>query len=146
MTGDERFIGFWRLTSFEFRSLATGSGTYPLGENAIGLLTYSPAKMMSVQVMRVDRPSFAANDQRLGTELEVQAAFNGYVAYYGSYEVFPERGVVRHHLEASLYPNWVGDVQERIFEFTSENELTLKTQPIQVQGTPMEGRLSWRRI
>jgi len=43
------------------------------------------------------------------------AAADSYIAYFGRYEVKQDR--VTPHLEASLFPNWVGTDQERFYRF-----------------------------
>ncbi|GEM_PF-6774270 len=42
---------------------------------------------MAVQIMRSDRPAFASGERLEGTQEEIKAAFEGYFAYYGTYEV-----------------------------------------------------------
>jgi len=52
---------------------------------------------------------------------------------------------VYHHIEVSLFPNWIGDKQERFFEFDG-NRLTLST-PLQlVGGMMLSSHLVWERV
>lgn len=94
--------------------------------------------------MRPERPAFISNDLRKGTPEEVRAAFDGYVAYFGTYEVSEEEGTVTHNIRGSLFPNWIGQNQKRFFEFTG-NRLTLKTAPIPTAETAVTGILVWER-
>ena len=99
---------------------------------------------MSAQIMRPDRPAFASGDHLKGTPMEIKSAFEGFIAYYGVYEVNQEEGTVTHHVEGSSFPNWVGSAQRRFFEF-SGNRLTLSTPPILVGGQQVTGVLIWER-
>jgi len=97
---------------------------------------------VSVHMMRRDRPAFASGDLHDGTPMEIKSAFEGFVAYYGAYEVNQDEGTVTHHIEGSLFPNWVGLAQRRFFEF-SGNRLTLSTPPILVGGQQVTAVLIW---
>jgi len=141
--GKEQFIGTWKLVSSEFR-LSNGQVTYPMGRDAIGIIMYDTNWHVSVQIMRPDRPAFASGDQLKGTPMEIKSAFEGFVAYYGIYEVNEEKGIVTHHLEGSLFPNWVGTDQRRFFKF-SGNRLTLSTPPILFGGQQVTVVLIWER-
>jgi len=139
----EQFIGTWKLVSLEFQR-SDGQLTYPMGRDAVGIVMYDANGHMSVQIMRPDRPAFASGDQLDGTPMEIKSAFEGFVTYYGIYEVNQEEGTVTHHLEGSLFPNWVGSAQRRFFEF-SGNRLTLSTPPILFGGQQVTGVLIWER-
>ena len=137
------FVGVWRLVTSEFKQ-SGGSTGYPYGKDAIGVLIYDEHGHMSAQIMDPDRPIFASGDIRKGTADEIRAAFDGYMAYFGNYEVDEEEGTVTHRVRGSHFPNWVGQDQKRFFEF-SGNRLTLKTPPIPAAGTMVTGILVWER-
>ncbi len=136
----DEFVGAWRLISFDRRT-AAGALTYPLGEHPVGRLTYDAVGRMSAQLMQPDRPRFTANDTaRTGSAEEKIAAYEGYTAYYGTYTVNDADRTVVHHVEASLYPNWVGSDMPRKYEFSGDR-LTLRV----VNGKG-ESRLVWERV
>jgi Lipocalin-like domain len=54
-----------------------------------------------------------------------------YVSYCGRYEFHGD--TVVHHVELSLFPNWVGVEQERLVEVRG-NRMTLSTLPILLGG------------
>jgi hypothetical protein len=137
------FVGVWRLVTSEFK-LADGNTVYPYTEGAIGMLIYDENGYMSAQGMRPDRSFFVSGDLRNGTPEEINEAFNGYLAYFGKYEVNEQEGTVTHQIKGALFPNWVGQDQKRFFEF-SGNRLTLKTPPIPAAGTTVVGILVWER-
>jgi len=143
-TTTQKFIGTWKLVTSEFRT-SDGKVSYPLGEKAVGILMYDSGGRMAVQLMRQDRPRFASGDMRGGTPEEAKIAADGYVAYFGTYEVDDRKGTVVHHVEASLFPNWMGQDQVRFFEFSSDL-LTLKTLPILSGGQEITGVLVWKRL
>jgi hypothetical protein len=141
---DHRFIGTWRLVSSEFRR-SDDTIVYPYGEDAIGLLIYAATGQMAVQLLRAHRPLFAAGDPYRGTPEEIKAAFEGYIAYFGSYEVNEAEGVVTHHVHGASFPNWIGGDQQRFFAFAG-NQLILSTPPILAGTSTMTGVLIWERV
>ena len=141
--GKEQFIGSWKLVSSEFRR-PDGEATYPMGRDAVGIIMYDASGHMSTQIMQPNRPTFASGDHLRGTPEEIKSAFSGYIAYYGTYEVNEEEGTVTHHVQGSLFPNWVGTALRRFFEF-SGNRLILRTSPMPMGGEQITGVLTWER-
>jgi hypothetical protein len=143
---NHQFIGTWQLVTSEFRA-ADGEVTYPLGEKAVGILIYDSGGRMAAQLMRRDRPKFASGDMRGGSSGEIKMAAEGYVAYFVTYHVDDKNGKVVHHVEASLFPNWLGQDQVRLFEFSADADvLTLRTLPILSGGHEITGVLVWKRL
>jgi hypothetical protein len=135
-------VGSWRLISYEEHR--DDGSVIPVWVNPRGRLMYDAAGRMSGQIMKADRPSFASSDLLDGTAEEVREAFEGYFAYYGSYTVDSNEGVVTHHVEGSLYPNYNGSDQRRFFRL-SGNQLRLRTPPIVSGGRTSEFELVWER-
>ena len=138
---NEKFVGTWTLVSSEYRR-SDGTVVYPQGKDTIGVLMYDKHGHMSVQIMNPHRPRFASGDQQKGTPAEVKAAFEGYISYFGDYEVDEAENAVIHHTRGCLFPNLVGQAQKRFFEF-SGNRLILSTPPILAGGSPITGELTW---
>ena len=135
----QRFIGSWKLISYEFTS-TTGEVSYPRGRDAVGRISYDAAGRMSVQIMQPGCPQLAGIDSRQGTPDEMIAAYRGYLAYYGTYTIDESRGVVVHRVEASLYPNYVGSDQVRHYTFSGAR-FTLEAE------TELGcGKLVWERL
>ena len=139
----KQLAGVWHLVSSEFRT-SSQDVIYPLGEDAQGLAIFSESGYMSAQLMRQNRPLFAAGDQSSGTPEEVQAALQGYVAYYGPCEVDVKQKTLTTQVEGSMYPNWVGGEQMRFYELT-DSQLILKTTPIAFGEEKFTGILTWER-
>lgn len=111
----ERLIGSWRLVSYE-TSDAAGRVGKPYAD-AMGRLTYDDRGNMSGQVMRPDRvPVEIAR----GSTQSARAAYIGYIAYFGSYEVAADGTSVAHRVEGALNPEWVGGTQTRKLRFDGE--------------------------
>jgi hypothetical protein len=142
MAQNERFIGTWKLVSCEARS-SNDEVSYPYGRNPFGMILYDSDGKMSVLIMRRNRPKFASDNRWRGTSEEIKTAFEGIIAYCGTYEVNEEKGTVTHHVEGSSFPNEVGTDKVRVFKFSGD-QLTLITPP-QPAG---EGQLTapWQLI
>ena len=140
MNSKEGFHGAWKLLSVETRNeedelVRSGKRT--------GYLIYSPEGYMSVSFMKEGRPRFEAGDIRGGTVEEKIAAINGYLSYAGRYYVRDD--VVSHHIEVSLFPNWVGETQERKFKIDG-NRLILSTPLTLVGGRNLSTHLVWEKV
>ena len=138
------FVGTWRLVSCEARE-PTGVVQYPLGQHATGQIIYDARGNMSAQVMREERPAFASQDSARATDVEVRAAYEGYVAYFGTYTVDPEKHTVTHHVQGALLPNWIGGDQLRYYSFDGER-LLLSTPRVESGGQLLEFFLVWERM
>jgi hypothetical protein len=135
-------VGGWRLVSWENRA-ADGQVTYPMGIDALGALLYTADGRFSVTISRRGREGFAAGDLLSGTSEEKARAVEGFVAYAGRYSFHGDR--VIHHVELSLFPNWVGSDQERWVELAG-NRLILSASPLLLAGKLQVPRLVWERV
>jgi hypothetical protein len=116
---EQRFRGAWMLILYEQRKPGAAV-SYPMGQDALGRLSYDSDGRMAAQLSRRDRPRFASQSRYEGTAEEVRAAYNGFLAYYGPYRIDEKKGTVTHHVECCSFPNWVGTDQVRRFEFDGE--------------------------
>ena len=137
------FIGTWRLVSYESRDDA-GGVQYPMGRKVVGRLTYDEEGNMSALVARANVPPFASGDFRGGTEAEVRAAFDGFVAYFGTYTFNASAGAVIHHVESASFPNWTGTEQIRYFK--AEGERLVLSSPMREDGRNVTAILIWERM
>jgi len=133
-------VGAWRLVSIETRD---EKGELVRRGERTGYLIYSPGGYMSVSFMKEGRPRFRSGDIRGGSVEEKIAAVDGYVSYAGRYTV--QGDAVVHHIEVSLFPNWVGVSQERVFSFEG-SRLTLSTPLMLVGGRQLSTHLVWERV
>lgn len=107
-------VGTWRLVSYEDKSPGSAS-LYPFGRDPRGMLIYDATGHMSIQIMKVPHPKVASGDDSKVTPEEKQALYDAYVAYFGTYRVDREKGVVIHHVEADLADVYIGNDEERPF-------------------------------
>jgi Lipocalin-like domain len=109
-------LGSWRLISWTIEELG-GAINYPLGEDAVGQLTYTSDGRMSAQLARRQLPRFASNDWRQAAGGEKGQAWSSYFGYFGTYSIDEEAKTVEHHIEGSWFPNLVGTTEKRRYRF-----------------------------
>lgn len=113
-----RFIGTWRLVSFESDELTMAAE----GPHPIGLLIYDAAGHMAGQI-QPDRTRPSWNPDQLPTPQQALAAINGYWAYFGTYVVNEEAHTVTHHREGAL--NFDAVEYVRKYQFQGRDRLVL---------------------
>ena len=137
----ERFIGTWKLVSFEY--LSSDQVTYPYGKNPVGYIMYNSDGYMAVTFMTSKRRRFASTDMMGATAEEKVTAADTYFSYCGRYKVTEDK--VIHLIEVSFYPNWIGEKQERFYKFEG-NKLLLSTPLMMVNGKQQSGYLIWKKV
>lgn len=135
----ERLLGTWELLSYESVE-PDGRRRRPFGD-AIGRITYDAAGNMAGQVMR---PGRVPVDPRDGALEKVRAAYTGYIAYFGRYEIHPAGDVIVHHVAGALNPAMVGGDQIRRLRFDGER-LVLEADVQKPDGAARHV-LTWRRL
>lgn len=104
------FHGTWRLVSGRAHD-ATGRASLVVSD---GLLHYTRSGLVAAQcVISTESP-----------DPELQATLGGYVAYFGSYTVDEAARTVRHRIQGSNIPSYVGKVLPREYELVGDR-LTL---------------------
>jgi hypothetical protein len=134
----ERLVGSWRLVSYATRDRIGRVGA-PYGA-AVGRLTYDDRGNMSGQVMR---PGRAKVEVGPGNAQSVRAAYIGYIAYFGSYEIAADGASVTHRVEGALNPEWVGGVQIRAMRFEGPH-LVLSAE-VRKNGDIVTHTLTWEK-
>ncbi len=142
MTDWHALVGAWRLVSWHNRA-TDGQVSYPMGADALGYLIYTADARFSVTISRAGRPASVSGDLLGGTIEEKARAAEGFVAYAGRYTADGDQVV--HHVELSLFPDWVGTDQHRFAEL-SEHTLTLSARPLLLAGKQQVPLLVWQRI
>ena len=140
-----KIIGMWKLVSLE-TIRPSGEIVYDwMGRHPTGLIIYDVTGRMAVQIMRDPRPTFASNVSAKATPEEKEAAFEGYYAYFGTFEFNEEEGLLTHRVQNSLYPNEVGINYTQSFNL-SDSRLILATAPYQEAGEQRTNRITWERV
>ena len=124
------FQGTYDLVRVESLS---GSGEWVtstdlFGPDPLGIIMYDGVGSMSVHIVRRDREA----------EGRTSSMVNGYMAYYGGYEVDAERRIVIHKRQGHIDPDQATQEAERGFEFDGDF-LILTVEPAR------RLRLFWRR-
>jgi hypothetical protein len=137
-------IGAWTLQSYESTSVDGSDLTYPLGADARGFIMYTPDGYMSAQLMRADRTPFDRDDPHHAHDNELAAAAGGYLSYAGPFSVVDD-GLIAHHVEVSLLPNWIGGIQYRTAHLQDSRLVLGPPEPMLINGVPRNAKLVWRR-
>lgn len=132
-------VGTWGLVSY-VAIAPDGTETRPYG-NAVGRLNYDASGNMAGQVMRPGRAEVVHGQSGLQ---EVRAAYAGYIAYFGTYEVNDAGDTVVHHVQGSLIPGWVGGRQVRRMRL--EEDLLILSAEVLKNGSIIQHTLTWRRL
>lgn len=140
----EYLLGAWTLESYESSDVDGSNVRYPLGTDARGIIMYTADGYMSAQLMRADRAPIARGDLQLGTDDELATAARGYLAYAGPYSVLDD-GVIAHHVDVSLLPNWIGGTQYRAAQVGDDRLQLGPAEPVLIKGKLRNGRLIWQR-
>lgn len=134
-------VGTWRLV--EWTATVGETVTRPFGGKVAGWLTYTVDGRMWAALQRIDRAPLGTLTLAAATAEQRAAAAAGYLAYGGTYELADH--VVVHHVETSLFPDWIGEDQIRRVEWVGA-DLVLSTPPeITPAGRTVVNRLRWTR-
>ena len=117
----QKLVGAWRLVSVE----GTDATFHFAYDHPTGIITYDRSGWMTVQIdIKGIRKRFI-NGPAAGTVEEKVAAFDNYIAYYGTYALDWKAQTITHHLEDASTPNWRGVDNVRWFEFQGNDRLLL---------------------
>lgn len=142
-----RLLGSWELVDYNRRQGDTV--IWPFGKDAVGFIQYGDDGRMSATLSHRRRPPLATipDAHWRGDAAAWAEAAMTYVAYTGTFRLDGNR--VEHHVEASLYPNWIGTVLTRWASFEprdGEPLLRLLAAPfIGPDGAEVVSELWWRR-
>ena len=115
-------------------------------KNPKGIIMYTPDGYMSAQLMSETRKPFASGDWFNGTPEEYIDEASTYIAYSGRFMVDEKQRSLKHEMQVSLFPNWIGNLQPRAVSING-NQLTLGTvTPIMSKGKKVMSKLIWERV
>jgi hypothetical protein len=130
--------GTWELVEFVSRD-PDGAEVAPFGA-AIGRLMYDAHGNMAGQIMQPGREPVGRGDD---APAQAHAAYSGYIAYFGTYVVDDERGIVTHHVAGSINPAIVGSSQVRRIRF--DGQLLILEADFRTSRGVVVQTLTWRR-
>lgn len=134
--------GLWVLLSWA-QKYDDGRFAHPLGEAPTGQLIYTASQEFSVFISRSGRQLFTTGGQWTANVEEKAQAYDDVLAYIGQYEF--DGITMKHHVKASLFPNWEGHTQLRQVELDSD-KLTLRGRMEENTPEARTAELVWRRI
>jgi hypothetical protein len=134
---ERRFVGNWRLVTFENFD---EKGVARPGPYDAGRIMYDAHGNMAAQLMRNGRQQLSTPP----TDAERAVAYATFLSYYGRYTVDPSSQSVTHHVEGSTNPNWLSTVLTRYYAFSADgNRLMLSLRNAEGRVT---GTLTWERL
>jgi len=138
-----QMVGTWRLVSAT-QQLADGTvrPDPQTGPKGVGYLIYTETGRVCVVVNNPERSRWAS--VQAPTEAELRNAFDGLVAYGGTFEVNEAERSVVHHIEVDRVPNSAGTDRKR-FCSISGNQLVLRAAP-PLPAEVKEWTIVWERV
>ena len=129
--------GVWQLTKFE-QNESDGNVSHPYGEMPVGRLTFDAAGRMSVFVMKLGRVASVNSTGAIPTASaeDLRQIADGFMAYYGSFQVDDVMKLITVKVEACTIPAWTDSEQKRNYELAGDT-LTLITPAT---------KLTWTRL
>jgi hypothetical protein len=139
----DALVGTWRLLISDFVE-KDGSQTPQFGPNPEGNLIFTANGHFSLQIMRYNRPKFAANDRTKGTADENKAAVAGTFTEFGTWTVDEGSKTLTLRVESSSYPNDDGGTQKRTITALNPNDvLTYVNSPQAAGARPVTRAWKW---
>lgn len=137
-------VGSWVLVECDNIS-PDGTRVHLYGDDPQGLLIFQSDGRYAMQIVRRDRPKFAAGDKAKGTPDEYRAAVLGYNAHYGRYTFDPEARTVAFAIERANYPNWEGRPARETPIMLKGDTLSYRVNAPTTGGPGVVGEVIWRR-
>jgi Lipocalin-like domain len=144
-------IGVWELESLQDQRPG-GDVLDWMGKKPSGVLTYSPDGRMTIQIVRDPRPvaggpMWSSDGHNLlpsASANDIRDAYNGYYAYFGTWDLDERAYTVTHHVRASLCSMEVGSDYVRPYEL-SAGQLRFRYPVSAPDGERRTRVLVWRR-
>lgn len=118
-------VGTWRLVEYWNRDSVDQPKQYPYGEQPLGFIVYDRGGNVLVELAKSPQPQRLSKEElgRLTVE-ELRSMLQGFVAYFGTYTVDTQKGLVIHHVTADLRREYTATDQARPFHVAGD-ELTI---------------------
>ena len=142
----EQLIGAWKLVSYEEKPVDGSPSFYPMSEQPMGIIMYTPDGYMSAQLSKPDRKPFASGDWFKGSDDDYKQEASTYIAYTGEFHVAEEARTLTHSMFISLFPNWIGQTQPRVVKIEGDDLYLQTASPIESGGKKVNSYLKWKRV
>ncbi len=129
-------LGAWHLVSWSLVYADGRPPEFPLGEDAAGIIMYTPDGHVSATLMKKQRPAAAP-----ASDAEKATAYTESFAYAGRYEV--REGAVYHSIKVATNPALISITSTRYIELAGDR--LILSGPDFAAGSPRTQRIEWRR-
>jgi len=136
-------FGTWGLDRFWFTDDA-GVEVDPLGRTPVGNLILGHDTHYAFTMMRGNRSIYQNGDLLGGTSAEKIEAAEGYVSFGGSWSL--DNSIISFAVTYSLFPNWVGEKQQRRVNIENGVLLLQTLGPILMAGKMHRGAARWSKL
>ena len=103
---------------------------------------YSETGRMCAVLANPDRPRWKS--KTAPEDAELRSAFDGLVAYCGTYEINEAEGYVVHHIEMDKVPNLAGTDRKRYFTFLKRRLVLRPALPL--PAGVQDWTIEWERV
>ena len=104
-------LGTWRMMTAQIDP--DGKNLPAYGDKPHGLLVFTEDMHFIEVLTDANIPKFASNVRGQGTTEENRAAMAGSIGFFGTYTVDKDGVFSGNRVEASTFPNWIGQVRTR---------------------------------
>lgn len=104
-------LGTWRMVTAQIDP--DGKNVPAYGDKPNGLLVFTDDMHFIEVLTDANIPKFASNVRGQGTAEENRAAMAGSIGFFGTYTVDKDGVFSGNRVEASTFPNWIGQVRTR---------------------------------
>ena len=147
----DQLIGSWTLVSRQTTSPDGHILADPgLAATPKGVLIYDRSGHVAAQLSRSGRTvqmleSECADITKVKGTNDTAQTVLGYDAYFGTFTVDVQKGIVTHHLESALFPEDIGKSITRHFVLSGDT-LTITFNTSTHDGAPITRTLVWARL
>lgn len=144
-------IGSWSLVSRVTTGKDGGVLADPrLSATPAGALIYDRSGHVAAQLSRPGRTEAMLADEcqdalKVKGTADTAQTILGYDAYFGTYSVEADKGIVIHHLDSALFPGDIGKSITRRFTLSGDT-LKISFDTTLRDGTPVTRTLVWKRM
>ena len=139
---NDKVLGSWTLEAYQFID-GDGAVTYPMGDDAFGMIIYAADGHMCANLMEGNRPKYVGKDRINATADEKVQAHDSHLSYCGTWKI--EGGQAVHTVTGSSFPNFIGHKLVRDMTWEGDDILILTTPPVKEGDQVATAKLRWRR-
>lgn len=137
-----KFIGIWKLISFEISFKEKTEKFFPYGESPHGYLLYTQDEHVSVHFMSSDRSLCKSDDYKNATPEEKMEIADNYGGYFGKYEI--KEDVIIHYPDICAFPNFINVPQIRNYKLSGAH-LILECAYVNKNGINGCSKIIWEK-